>query len=233
MVNTRIIEILISFITIGIAYTISATCAGYVQAWTAKQFGDDSLSTEEFLTLNPLVHIDPIGSLCLFFLGVGWGKLIPINPANIRSTVGLLLVYLSRPFAYMSIAFFSLLILLKVFGLKILTNAMMVVLTENISLSGFAKIYPEKSSFILALALILVMLVYIGVLFAVLNFIIGGFRFAMLTFLQHLSRSEHGDLLTFIIPFFLLVLLARPLKVLVVYGIFYSAYFIAPLLGVV
>jgi hypothetical protein len=109
---------------------------------------------------------------------------------------------------------------------------MMMVLSDYVSLSALSKLYPESSSFVLSIALILVMLIYIGVLFAVLNFIIDGFRFALHTFLQHLTQSSEGDLITFLISFVLIVLLARPLKVLAVYGISYSAYYIAPFLGV-
>jgi hypothetical protein len=232
MINLRFIEIIISFITVAIAYVLSTTLAGYFQAWSVKKLGDDSEVIEEFLTLNPLVHIDPVGAFCLFFLGIGWGTVIPINPAAIKGSFRLLLAFFSKPVAYLGIAFCSLLALLRVFGLKVLTIAMMMVLSETISLSAFSKIYQEKSSFILAIALIFVMLIYIGVLFAVLNLIIGGFQFASYTFLQPLARSEHGDLIMFVVPFILLILLARPLKVLVVYGISYSAYFFAPLLGV-
>ena len=231
MFNVRTIELLMGLITVAIAYVISATTAGYFQAWSAKKLGDDSPEMAGFLTWNPVVHIDPIGAFCLFFLGVGWGNFIPINPANVRGTMRLLWLFLSKLFAYVSIAFISLLALLRVFGIKVLNIAMMMVLSESISLSALAKVYPDTSSFILSIALILVMLVYIGVLFAVLNLIIGGFRFALLTFLQNLAHSPQGDLFTFLIPFFLMIFLARPLKVLVVYGISYIAYGLAPLIG--
>jgi len=232
MINIRTIELIIGFITIAIAYIISATSAGYFQAWAAKKLGDTDPEQAGFLTWNPVVHIDPIGAFCLFFLGVGWGKFVPINPANVHGNFRLLLLFLAKPFAYIFIALSALLALLKVFSLEMLNIAMTMVLSESISLSTLTRIYPESSSLVLAIALILVMLVYIGVLFAVLNLIIGGFRFALMTFLQHLTQLQEGDLLTFLIPFFLLVLLARPLKVLVVYGISHIAYFIAPFIGV-
>lgn len=232
MINLRLIEITISFVTIALAYAFCATLAGYFQAWVTRKMGDDSLEIQEFLTLNPLVHVDPIGALCLFFLGVGWGRVLPIDAHAINGYARLLVAYLAKPCAYLFLAFSSLLALLKVFGVNILTITMMMVLSESVSLTALSKLYPEKTSFILAIAVVLVMIVYIGVLFSVLNLIIGGFQFATHTFLQNLVRSEHGELIMFIIPFVLLVLLSRPLRVLAVYGISYSAYCLAPLLGV-
>jgi Zn-dependent protease len=37
------------------------------------------------LTLNPLKHLDPIGTLLLLFAGYGWAKPVPINPMNFRN----------------------------------------------------------------------------------------------------------------------------------------------------
>ena len=36
------------------------------------------------LTLNPAKHLDPIGTLCMLFLRIGWAKPVPINPRNFR-----------------------------------------------------------------------------------------------------------------------------------------------------
>ncbi len=232
MITIKTIELLISIVTIGIAYTLSATTAGYVQAWMAKKFGDDTPETAGFLTWNPFIHIDPVGALCLFLLGVGWGKFIPINPAAIKGKFRLFILFLAKPFAYVAIAFVSLLALLRIFGLTILNIAMTMALSGFVSFSALTEVYPESSSFVLAIALILVMLIYIGVLFAVLNFILGLFRFVQVEYLQHLAFSPEGNLVQFLIAFLAILIFAKPLKFIVVYGISYVAYFLAPLLGV-
>jgi Zn-dependent protease len=49
-------------------------------AWTADYFGDDTPRMNGRLTLNPLAHLDPIGSLLLLVAWFGWAKPVPINP---------------------------------------------------------------------------------------------------------------------------------------------------------
>jgi hypothetical protein len=233
MISLRTVELIIGFLTIAISYTLSTTTAGYFQAWLAKKMGDKSSEVTGFLSWNPLIHIDPIGAFCLFFLGVGWGKFIPINPAAFKSKFRMLLVFLAKPIAYVAIAFVSLLTLLPLFGLRVLNVAMGMVLSEYVSLSTLAKAYPHHSSLTLVVALILVMMIYIGVLFAVLNFILGIFRYGQQTFLAHLTYSPQGDLIIFVITFLTIVIFARPLKLLVAYGISYVAYFLASLMGII
>jgi Zn-dependent protease len=52
----------------------------FAHAWTADRFGDMTPRQYGRLTLNPLVHLDPIGSLMLIVAGFGWAKPVPINP---------------------------------------------------------------------------------------------------------------------------------------------------------
>lgn len=232
MISIRIIEVVISFITISVAYTICTTIAGFFQAWVAKKMGDSSQSLAHFLTLNPLVHIDPIGAFFLFFLGLGWGKIIPINPFLIKGPWRLLLVFLSRPFMYAIIACCSLLVLLRLFGLSVLNLAITMVLSDFISLSIFAKGYPASHSLMLSIALILTMMVYVSVMFAVLNFIFNGFQYALLTIL-HRTHIAQNELLIFLIPLILMIFFAHPLKLLVVYVIGTIANSVGPWIGAI
>ena len=57
----------------------------WAHAWSAYQLGDDSASLQGRMTLNPLAHLDPIGSLLLLFSGFGWGKPVPVNPYRMRT----------------------------------------------------------------------------------------------------------------------------------------------------
>ena len=52
----------------------------FAHAFTANLFGDDTPRRNGRLTLNPLAHLDPMGSLMLLFAGFGWAKPVPINP---------------------------------------------------------------------------------------------------------------------------------------------------------
>lgn len=49
-------------------------------AWRAYKLGDDTAQRAGRLTMNPLAHLDPIGTLMMIFARVGWAKPVPINP---------------------------------------------------------------------------------------------------------------------------------------------------------
>lgn len=57
----------------------------WAHAWSAYQLGDDTASRQGRMTLNPLVHLDPIGSLMLLFSNFGWGKPVPVDPYRMRT----------------------------------------------------------------------------------------------------------------------------------------------------
>lgn len=56
--------------------TFHEAAHGYMSAW----LGDPTPRLQGRLSLNPLKHIDPIGFICLFFAGFGWGRPVEINP---------------------------------------------------------------------------------------------------------------------------------------------------------
>ena len=68
---------------------LSLTVHEFAHAWTAWRLGDDTASRAGRLTLNPLAHIDPIGTVLLPLLGIpfGWAKPVPINPARFRRSI--------------------------------------------------------------------------------------------------------------------------------------------------
>jgi len=53
-------------------------------ALTADYFGDDTPRVNGRLTLNPLAHLDPIGSLLLLVAWFGWAKPVPVNPYTLQ-----------------------------------------------------------------------------------------------------------------------------------------------------
>jgi Zn-dependent protease len=59
---------------------LAFTIHEFSHAWTATYFGDTTPEANGRLTLNPLAHLDPIGSLLLLVAGFGWAKPVPINP---------------------------------------------------------------------------------------------------------------------------------------------------------
>ncbi len=59
----------------------------WAHAWAAYQLGDDTASLQGRLTLNPLAHIDPMGTIMLFLFGYGWGKPVPVSRHRLRGNM--------------------------------------------------------------------------------------------------------------------------------------------------
>jgi len=57
----------------------------FSHAYMAHLCGDDTAKYNGRLTLNPLAHLDPIGTLCLLLAPIGWAKPVPVNPMNFRN----------------------------------------------------------------------------------------------------------------------------------------------------
>lgn len=56
----------------------------FAHAWAATKLGDNTPEYQGRLTLNPIAHIDPIGAICIFFTGFGWGKPVQVNPLKFK-----------------------------------------------------------------------------------------------------------------------------------------------------
>ena len=76
----------------------------YAHARAAWLAGDDTASRAGRLTLNPIVHIDPFGSIlvpamCMFFGGffIGWAKPVPVNPNQFKKSIWDVWVSLAGP----------------------------------------------------------------------------------------------------------------------------------------
>jgi Zn-dependent protease len=63
---------------------LSLSVHEWAHAYSAFRLGDDTAQRMGRLTLNPLVHIDPIGTVLLPLIGIpfGWAKPVPVNPAR-------------------------------------------------------------------------------------------------------------------------------------------------------
>lgn len=71
------------------AVLIAITFHEYAHAFAADRLGDDTPRRQGRLTLNPLAHLDPVGSVLLVFAGFGWGKPVEINPRNFNRTISM------------------------------------------------------------------------------------------------------------------------------------------------
>jgi len=91
----------ISLISRAITLVVALTLHEYAHARTAQAFGDPTPDMYGRVTLNPLAHLDPLGSLMMIFVGFGWAKPVPVNPSilNRRSPAAYMLVSLAGPFS--------------------------------------------------------------------------------------------------------------------------------------
>ena len=51
----------------------------FSHGWVANKLGDPTAKNQGRLTLNPLAHLDPFGSLMILFVGFGWAKPVPVD----------------------------------------------------------------------------------------------------------------------------------------------------------
>jgi Zn-dependent protease len=63
---------------------ISLTVHEYSHGRVAYMLGDDTAKNQGRLTLNPLKHLDPIGTLFFYFMHFGWAKPVPVDPRNLK-----------------------------------------------------------------------------------------------------------------------------------------------------
>ena len=90
------VPILVSrIITLLIAFTVHE----FAHAATANALGDDTPRIHGRLTLNPMAHLDMLGTITLLFAGFGWAKPVPINPHALRrkTSAGVMLVSIAGP----------------------------------------------------------------------------------------------------------------------------------------
>jgi Zn-dependent protease len=67
------------------ALLLSLALHEWGHAYAAYRFGDDTARRLGRLTLNPLKHLDPLGTVLLLLVGFGWAKPVPVNPWAFRS----------------------------------------------------------------------------------------------------------------------------------------------------
>jgi len=90
---------------------IVITIHEFAHARMAYHFGDATAHKQGRMNLNPINHLDPIGSLMILLVGFGWAKPVPINPLNFNQyRSGLRWVSFAGPLSNLIFGFISLLI---------------------------------------------------------------------------------------------------------------------------
>jgi Zn-dependent protease len=89
-----------------IAFLINFTFHEASHAWVAYRLGDPTAKEAGRLTLNPLRHLHPLGTLFILIVGLGWGRPVPVNASRLRygPKAGMALVGMAGPAANLLIA---------------------------------------------------------------------------------------------------------------------------------
>ena len=73
-------DVFVRLIVLFTAMPVHECAHGYI----ASRLGDNTARYQGRLTLNPFVHLDPLGSVLLVFTGFGWAKPVQVNPRNFK-----------------------------------------------------------------------------------------------------------------------------------------------------
>lgn len=163
-----------SYIMMGFALLFAITVHEAAHGWAANKLGDPTAYSLGRVTLNPIAHIDPIGTVIFPLILIvmrspflfGWAKPVPVNPLNLKNPRrDNLWISAAGPASNMTIAAASLIIIVI---LKLASPNVVYFLRANIiRTGGFSSgFYPLG-----VLALILYYFAYINCLLAVFNLI--------------------------------------------------------------
>jgi Zn-dependent protease len=83
----------VAFLALVIPLLYSIILHEVAHGWMALALGDDTAKTAGRLSLNPLEHLDPVGTLALIIVGFGWAKPVPVNYSKLKNLrMGIMLV---------------------------------------------------------------------------------------------------------------------------------------------
>jgi Zn-dependent protease len=96
------------FVAFVIAVIVGFTIHEFSHAAVASLQGDQTARSQGRLTLNPVPHLDPLGSIAILLAGLGWARPVPVNPTALRNRrFGEILVSLAGPASNFVVALLS------------------------------------------------------------------------------------------------------------------------------
>ena len=103
-----------------IALAAAITIHEFSHAWSADRLGDPTPRLQGRPTLNPLAHLDPLGTLMLLLVRFGWGKPVQFDPFNLRHPRrDAAIISLAGPASNIALAFIASLLLRFLFSYRI------------------------------------------------------------------------------------------------------------------
>jgi len=99
--NNDIIEEFLKYFSRALMLLLIMPVTNSVRGLVAKRMGDDTSDRQGRITLNPFVHLDLLGSLCIMLVGFGWSKPMPIDPAKMKNRkTGIVAVSAAGPLSH-------------------------------------------------------------------------------------------------------------------------------------
>jgi len=128
----------ISFFIWFLALLLAVDVHEFAHSLMADYLGDPTPRANNRLTLNPLSHLDPIGTLFLLLTGFGWGKPVPVDPYNLENPrKDMALISLSGPASNLLTAVFASFIYHLFSANFLITTLLFPLISLNISLAIF------------------------------------------------------------------------------------------------
>ena len=124
------------------ALVFSLSFHEFAHAWMAYRLGDNTAARLGRLTLNPMSHLDPLGSLALLLMGFGWAKPVPVDPRYLENPKqDMVKVAAAGPISNIILAVVAALALRLLFSTDILTDNiktfLIIFMQINITLAVF------------------------------------------------------------------------------------------------
>ena len=120
------------------AILVAITFHEYAHGKTAALLGDPTPEAQGRLSINPLKHLDPLGTIMLLTVGFGWAKPVQVNPYHFRGDKhkGMLYVALAGPIMNLTLAYLSA-VALRLYPTSILSLFLYYLLWFNTMLAVF------------------------------------------------------------------------------------------------